>query len=175
MKETIFDNVILKDTWFTHTEDTTRFYTSIEVMSNTMNQTYIGFGRKGAERVEMQQAQDKNAANYGTSNMATRAASKAKAAYSNEEWDLVDAKSKNKEALKKGGASRIVSQSRRSFCATEHRPGKSDHHIPLQREVRHVQYLAASDEARRGTRGEVLCQTPPGAPHQRDWGRAHAS
>jgi len=43
MKETIFDNVILKDTWFTHTEDTTRFYTSIEVMSNTMNQTYIGY------------------------------------------------------------------------------------------------------------------------------------
>ena len=43
MKEAIFDNVILKDTWFTHTENTTSFYTSIEVISNTMNQTYIGY------------------------------------------------------------------------------------------------------------------------------------
>jgi hypothetical protein len=56
-----------------------------------LNRTYIGYGREGASKKERQVAQDKNAQSYGSANMAKRAAAKSKAAYKNEDWDLVDA------------------------------------------------------------------------------------
>jgi uncharacterized protein YdaT len=44
--------------------------------------------------------QDVNAASYGEANNVERAVSKSKAAYRNEEWDLVDAMKKDDKVLK---------------------------------------------------------------------------
>jgi len=66
-------------------------------LNSKLNNTYIPYGSKGREKKEMQIQQDKNAESYGSTNMSTRVASKSKAVYKNDEWDLVDAyKSDNK-------------------------------------------------------------------------------
>ncbi len=56
-----------------------------------LNRTYVGYGREGESKKERQVAQDKNASSYGSANMAKRATAKSKAAYKNEDWDIVDA------------------------------------------------------------------------------------
>jgi hypothetical protein len=56
-----------------------------------LNRTYIGYGREGEMKKERQVMQDKNAASYGASNVAQRAAAKSKSTYKNEDWDVVDA------------------------------------------------------------------------------------
>lgn len=70
-------------------------------LNSKLNATYIGYGSLGKERKARQAVQDDNAASYGSSNMAQRAASKAKASYSNSEWDIVDAEASDKDLVKK--------------------------------------------------------------------------
>ncbi|MBL7828207.1 MAG: VWA domain-containing protein [Saprospiraceae bacterium] len=70
-------------------------------LSGKMNATYIGYGSFGEEKKMRQVAQDKNAETYGAANATQRAASKAKASYSNEDWDIVDASDRDKDFLKK--------------------------------------------------------------------------
>lgn len=66
-------------------------------LNEKLNETYIAFGRLGAERAREQVAQDANAeAMAPTGAMLQRAVSKASVSYSNASWDLVDA-SKSKE------------------------------------------------------------------------------
>jgi hypothetical protein len=60
-------------------------------LNDSLNGTYIGYGSLGAERMEMQMVQDDNAGAFGSTNAAERAAFKAKKAYKNTSWDLVDA------------------------------------------------------------------------------------
>jgi uncharacterized protein YdaT len=78
----------------------TPFDTEILELNQRLNDTYIGFGRSGKNRKEMQMEQDVNAASYGEANNVERAVSKSKAAYRNEEWDLVDAMKKDDKVLK---------------------------------------------------------------------------
>lgn len=78
----------------------TPFDSTILRLNNELNDTYIGYGRSGKNRKKMQVKQDVNAASYGAANNVERAVSKSKAAYKNEEWDLVDAMSSDEEVLK---------------------------------------------------------------------------
>lgn len=66
-----------------------------------LNRTYIGYGAEGEMKKERQVAQDKNAASYGASNMAKRAAAKSKSAYKNEDWDIVDAAKADEKFVEK--------------------------------------------------------------------------
>ncbi|NJN78323.1 MAG: VWA domain-containing protein [Saprospiraceae bacterium] len=77
----------------------TPFDAEILRLNQQLNDTYIGFGRSGRNRKEMQMEQDANAAYYGDANNVERAVSKSKAAYRNEEWDLVDAMKSDEKIL----------------------------------------------------------------------------
>jgi len=79
----------------------TPFDDEILKLNQKLNNTYIGFGHSGKNRKEMQMEQDANAAFYGEANNVERAVSKSKAAYRNEEWDLVDAMKSDKKVLNK--------------------------------------------------------------------------
>ncbi|HYG74372.1 MAG TPA: vWA domain-containing protein [Planctomycetota bacterium] len=66
-----------------------------------LNKTYIAYGRRGAERKNLQEAQDKNAESAKKQGAEVqRAVSKASGAYKNEAWDLVDATAAAPAALK---------------------------------------------------------------------------
>ena len=60
-------------------------------LNQKLNQTYIGYGAKGAAKKQMQATQDANAMEMEESVMAERAVSKSSGHYQNSEWDLVDA------------------------------------------------------------------------------------
>jgi hypothetical protein len=66
-----------------------------------LNKTYIGYGSVGSSMKQRQVAQDNNAAEYGTANVAARAAYKAKAQYSNADWDVIDAYKADSTIVKK--------------------------------------------------------------------------
>ena len=63
----------------------------IKRLNDELNETYIAFGSTGRAKKERQLEQDKNAANYGSANVAQRAMSKSTAYYDNSSWDMVDA------------------------------------------------------------------------------------
>lgn len=79
----------------------TPFDKEILEWNNKLNDTYISFGSVGVSRKEMQMEQDMNAASYGDANNVERAVSKSKAAYRNDDWDLVDAVAKDEKILEK--------------------------------------------------------------------------
>jgi len=56
-----------------------------------INHTYLAYGRVGKEGADRQVMQDANSSNLSSSNLASRACSKASQSYCNEHWDLVDA------------------------------------------------------------------------------------
>lgn len=64
-------------------------------LSTQLNATYIAYGGEGAAGAARQQAQDSNAGSMGLAVLASRAASKATANYSNATWDFVDAVKQN--------------------------------------------------------------------------------
>ncbi|HYH99426.1 vWA domain-containing protein [Hyalangium sp.] len=61
----------------------------IAKLGRELNKTYLGYGRKGAEAKQRQEAQDTNAA-ASAGSATTRAVSKASRLYDNSGWDLVD-------------------------------------------------------------------------------------
>lgn len=71
----------------------------ISICNDRLNATYLGYGRTGYERKEMQTVQDINASSISKSNMAERVVSKSKSVYRNSDWDLVDKVKEDKEAL----------------------------------------------------------------------------
>lgn len=66
-----------------------------------INETYVSYGHKGAEKKRNQEMQDSNAQGVSAANYTERAVSKSKAAYKNESWDLVDKMKDDKEAVTK--------------------------------------------------------------------------
>jgi von Willebrand factor type A domain len=66
-------------------------------LSGELNKTYVAYGAEGGRRAANQAAQDKNAEGAGGMVAASRAMAKSSALYSNEEWDLVDAKKRGKK------------------------------------------------------------------------------
>ena len=68
-------------------------------LNGQLNRTYIGYGSAGKEMKVRQEKQDMNAAEYGSANVASRTAYKAKIQYRNDSWDLVDASEKNSDKI----------------------------------------------------------------------------
>ncbi|MCK5443500.1 MAG: VWA domain-containing protein [Maribacter sp.] len=60
-------------------------------LNSKLNRTYIGYGRMGASKMEMQAAQDNNAMKMKEAIAVKRAVSKSSRLYKNSSWDLVDA------------------------------------------------------------------------------------
>ena len=63
----------------------------IDSYNDSLNMTYIGYGRLGNSKKEMQLAQDSNAGAQSMESKAERTKAKASANYSNASWDIVDA------------------------------------------------------------------------------------
>jgi Mg-chelatase subunit ChlD len=59
-------------------------------LNNSLNDTYIAYGRHGASGKANQVAQDANSSRFGS--LSSRGSTKASAAYRNSSWDLVDAR-----------------------------------------------------------------------------------
>ncbi len=60
-------------------------------LNNQLNDTYIYYGNKGAQKRMVQREQDKNAASYSAANAVSRTISKSSGFYKNKSWDLIDA------------------------------------------------------------------------------------
>lgn len=61
-----------------------------------LNSTYIGYGKRGKAKKEMQEEQDANALKVASAVMAERAVVKGSGQYKNSDWDLLDAESEGK-------------------------------------------------------------------------------
>lgn len=58
--------------------------------NDSLNRTYVGYGREGNYRASKQAEEDKNASSKGYAVMSERAEAKSKSNYKNANWDLVD-------------------------------------------------------------------------------------
>ncbi|WP_370478805.1 VWA domain-containing protein [Tamlana flava] len=63
----------------------------ILILNKKLNKTYVAYGQKGREKMEMQAEQDMNAGTYSKANAVKRTVSKSSHLYKNTTWDLVDA------------------------------------------------------------------------------------
>ncbi len=63
----------------------------IEELNRRLNNTYLGYGSRGAIKKEMQEEQDNNASEINLGSLLERAKVKSSASYSNSSWDIVDA------------------------------------------------------------------------------------
>ncbi|MGK0391506.1 MAG: hypothetical protein ACI94Y_004271 [Maribacter sp.] len=70
-------------------------------LNKKLNDTYIGYGRKGASYKEKQVANDVSSAEYSSANTRTRTFYKTKSNYKNTSWDLVDATDKDYDGFMK--------------------------------------------------------------------------
>ncbi len=77
----------------------TPFDKEISELNTRLNNTYIPYGKKGAEKSHNQKQQDSNAGSYSLANMADRAVFKSSKKYKAEDWDLIDAYKKDKNVL----------------------------------------------------------------------------
>ncbi len=60
-------------------------------LNNQLNDTYIYYGNRGAQKRELQREQDSNARGYSAANAVSRTISKSSTFYNNKSWDLIDA------------------------------------------------------------------------------------
>lgn len=70
---------------------TTPYDDLILQLNQKLNKTYLYYGSKGTEKMELQKEQDQNAMAYGSANAVSRSISKSSGFYKNKNWDLVDA------------------------------------------------------------------------------------
>jgi len=68
-------------------------------LNKRLNDTYIGYGRRGTELKTRQSVQDSNAASMNRGAEISRLYAKSKSGYSNESWDIVDAYKKDKDGV----------------------------------------------------------------------------
>ncbi|MSP17890.1 MAG: VWA domain-containing protein [Myxococcales bacterium] len=79
----------------------TPYDAEISRLGEKMNETYVGYGQRGVAAKARQVAQDDNAEAAGGGASVERSLTKSKAAvYSNDDWDLVDARNKGKADVK---------------------------------------------------------------------------
>jgi len=71
----------------------------IDKLNQQLNDTYIGYGKKGKEKKIMQTTQDYNAESKSMANKVERVVSKSKGVYKNAEWDIVDKYKDNPSAI----------------------------------------------------------------------------
>jgi hypothetical protein len=63
----------------------------ILILNQQLNKTYVAYGSKGIQKMELQKEQDHNASSYSKANAVKRTISKSSHLYKNKTWDLVDA------------------------------------------------------------------------------------
>ncbi len=63
----------------------------IRELNKMLNETYLGYGKRGAEKKEMQKLQDSNASELSKGSLLDRVKVKSSKSYSNSSWDIVDA------------------------------------------------------------------------------------
>ncbi len=63
----------------------------IQELNMMLNSTYLGYGKAGREKKEMQAVQDSNASELSMGSFLERAKVKSSSSYSNSSWDIVDA------------------------------------------------------------------------------------
>jgi hypothetical protein len=78
---------------------TTPYDDQIAALNDKLNATYVYYGASGEYKKEQQLVQDKNAASYGSANIAERSLCKSSHAYKNSSWDLVDASKDNEKII----------------------------------------------------------------------------
>lgn len=64
---------------------------AILVLNKKLNNTYVSYGKKGREKMQIQAEQDTEAKSYSKANAVGRTVSKSSHLYKNSSWDLVDA------------------------------------------------------------------------------------
>ena len=64
---------------------------AILILNQKLNKTYVIYGQKGKQKMELQAEQDTNASLYSKANAVSRTVSKSSHLYKNKTWDLVDA------------------------------------------------------------------------------------
>ena len=80
----------------------TPYDSTLIVLTNRLNATYIAYGAQGKYRANMQKEVDEANATLGNGMAAQRAAAKSMSnAYNNESWDLVDAVKSDKDIINK--------------------------------------------------------------------------
>lgn len=80
----------------------TPYDSTLIVLNNRLNATYIAYGAQGKYRANMQKEVDEANATLGNGMAAQRAAAKSMSnAYNNESWDLVDAVKSDKDIINK--------------------------------------------------------------------------
>lgn len=86
-----------QDRYVTHVP--TPYDSELVKLNTALNATYVGYGYYGKKNQDRQLIQDKNAAEFGSGNVAQRVTYKGKRQYRNDDWDLVDAFEKNPQKL----------------------------------------------------------------------------
>ncbi len=71
----------------------------INVLNDSLNKTYMGYGSAGVYRAEKQKKEDKNAESKGNAAVSERAVSKSQKNYNNSEWDMIDGAKEGKIKL----------------------------------------------------------------------------
>ena len=109
-------------------------------LNDQLNKTYVYYGSSGERKKEMQLAQDRNAESYGAANKAERTVSKSSHAYSNSNWDLVDAQKDDAKAIEKAKDEELPQEMK--GMSVEQRKvyvkGKSDERAKIQSEIQQV-------------------------------------
>lgn len=67
--------------------------------NDSLNSTYLGYGRYGIEKKNLQMSEDFNAAGISSANNVERSVAKSKSIYTNSSWDLLDGLENNSISL----------------------------------------------------------------------------
>jgi hypothetical protein len=123
----------------------------IDALNGRLNDTYVYYGSSGASKKENQIAQDENAASLAKENKVERSVAKSKSAYTNSNWDLVDASKSDNKAIEKAKESELPkemkgmnAQQRKDYVAA-----KSKERATIQKDIQDLslkrqQYIDAN-------------------------------
>ncbi|MEJ0031734.1 MAG: vWA domain-containing protein [Bacteroidota bacterium] len=123
----------------------------IDALNNKLNDTYVYYGVSGASKKANQADQDSNAASLAQENKVERTVAKSKAAYSNSNWDLVDASKGDGKVIEEAKESELPKemkgmniQQRKDYVAL-----KSKDRASIQKEIQDLsvqrqQYIDAN-------------------------------
>jgi hypothetical protein len=112
----------------------------IAALNDKLNATYVYYGASGEYRKEQQIIQDKNAASYGSANIAERSFCKSSHAYKNSSWDLVDAAKDNEKVIAETKADDLPTEMRTMSIAQRkaYIKQKSEERTKIQVEIQYL-------------------------------------
>jgi hypothetical protein len=118
----------------------TPYDSKIDGLNNKLNDTYVYYGSSGASKKANQATQDSNAAGLAQENKIERAVAKSKSAYTNSNWDLVDASKADEKVIEEAKESELPKemkgmtvQQRKDYVAA-----KSNERANIQKEIQEL-------------------------------------